>query len=221
LFGPPGTGKTSIATSLAREVKWKFIEIGPGDFLVNGMDGIFAQGDIIFQRLLLLDEIVVLFDEIDELVKNRSDDEKDKLSRFLTTYMLPWLQRLRDKQTIIFIFATNHIEVFDPAIKRIGRFDLIISVGPPIHEQRMKVLRAVRKDIGFPDDFGERIAEQITIGEICSAVDTIGPSLLQKSKAEMNECFPVKKRLITEREWLEFLENTQNIAANSKVEDGR
>ena len=31
----------------------------------------------------------------------------------------------------MFFVMTNHIEIFDPAIKRKGRFDLIIPVGPP------------------------------------------------------------------------------------------
>src|SRR5262249_24112256 len=96
LFGPPGTGKTSFAKALAYELRWGLIEIGPGDFLRAGINNLFEQGDLIFQRLLLLENVVVLFDEIDEFVAARGP-EADKVSKFITTYMLPWVQRLRDK----------------------------------------------------------------------------------------------------------------------------
>jgi hypothetical protein len=176
LFGPPGTGKTSIAHALAYKLKWGFVEIGPGDFLENGIDGIFAQGDLIFQRLLLLDHVVVLFDEIDELVSIRSD-ESDKLSKFLTTYMLPWLQRLRDKAGVVFIFATNHIKRFDPAIRRHGRFDVILPIGPPQGKERERILKAMKAKLGIGDSdidailADKQIPDQATIGDIILAIN--------------------------------------------------
>ena len=130
LFGPPGTGKTSIAAALAEALEFQFIEIGPGDLLKKGVDGIFSQGDEVFHRLMLAERAVVLFDEMDEWVLDRGE-HTDKLSRFLTTYMLPWLQRLRDKADIIFLFGTNHLEHFDDAIKRHGRIDVVLPIGPP------------------------------------------------------------------------------------------
>lgn len=171
-FGPPGTGKTTIANALAYQLGWGMIEIGPGEFLINGIEGIFAQGDLIFQRLLMLDGVVVLFDEVDELVQAR-DVDADKISRFLTTYMLPWIQRLRDRGTIVFIFATNRIEVFDPAIRRLGRFDLVLPLGPPQGKERARIMKAMStglSDEQLEDLSANGIPPQATIGEIADAV---------------------------------------------------
>jgi hypothetical protein len=204
-FGPPGTGKTTIANALAHKLGWGMIEIGPGDFLANGIEGIFAQGDMIFERLLMLDRVVVLFDEIDELVQAR-DSESDKISRFLTTYMLPWVQRLRDKAAIVFIFATNRIEVFDPAIRRIGRFDLVLPLGPPQGDERLKIMKRMKLEIADADlqSLAGRLPPQATIGEIQDAVEKVRRTGNLTAEA-------VEKRLHTATsatDWQKFLKDS-------------
>jgi hypothetical protein len=45
--------------------------------------------------------------------------------------MLPKLTRIADERKIVFLLATNHIEDFDFAISRPGRFDMLLPVMPP------------------------------------------------------------------------------------------
>ncbi len=130
LFGPPGTAKTTIARALAYQLKFPFIIISPHYFAENGMDGIIKSAREIFDELKILDDCLVLFDELDELVTKRNA-EFEKIGKFITTSMLPWFQDLHDKGDIIFVATTNHISQFDPAIKRPGRFDYVLPVGPP------------------------------------------------------------------------------------------
>lgn len=174
LFGPPGCGKTSFAHALAHALSWILIEIGPGDFLSEGMDGVFSQGELIFQRLMLLKNVVALFDEIDELVAIRSTDQ-DKMSRFLTTFMLPWIQRLHDKGDIVFVFATNDIQRFDPAIKRTGRVDLVVPLGPPQGDDRAHIMASLGLGIAPVEitKLASEIAPCYTIGEIQAAAEEI------------------------------------------------
>jgi ATPase family protein associated with various cellular activities (AAA) len=212
LFGPPGTGKTSIAQALAYKLESGFVEIGPSDFLGNGIEGIFAQGDLIFQRLLLLDQVVVLFDEIDELVSIRNEGA-DKLSKFLTTYMLPWLQRLRDKASLIFIFATNYIDRFDPAIRRYGRFDLVVPIGPPQGDERKKILKAMKGKLNIEDkDIDgviDKIPPQATVGDIVSAVNR-AKGLKGFDPAIFLAQMAPDKLLINADDWDEFLKQSKS-----------
>lgn len=130
LFGPPGTGKTTMVEGVARQLDWPFIEITPAQFLDSGLDSVSARADLIFRQMMELDRCVVLLDEIDELVKNRTNDA-EALERFFTTTMLPRLARLWDMGKIIFFANTNDIGEIDSAIRRSQRFDAAILVLPP------------------------------------------------------------------------------------------
>jgi len=214
LFGPPGTGKTSVAWALAHRLEFKFIEIGPGDFLRRGVNGLFSQGDEVFHRLMLAEEAVVLFDELDEWVLER-DRKGDKLSRFLTTYMLPWLQRLRDKADIVFLFATNHLERFDDAIKRHGRIDIVLPIGPPQEKGKASFLQDffVEQGLARPDDakameLVSKIRHRATIGDIKRALLRImqSPGGYVES-AFLSELEP-EKLLIGAKDWKVFREQS-------------
>ena len=131
LFGPPGTSKTSLVRSLADVIEWDYVEIHASHFVAEGLPEVQKTADKIFKQLSELDHAVVLFDEIDELVRER-DMEKDAFGRFLTTSMLPKLAELWEDRNILYFVATNHINYFDSAIIRSHRFDALILVTPPV-----------------------------------------------------------------------------------------
>jgi hypothetical protein len=133
LFGPPGTSKTQLTRAVAARLGWPLIELDPSKFLSKGIENIYERAEEIFADLGQLSRVVVLFDEMDALVQTRGGAEQplDVTSRFLTTSMLPKLAGLHDHGKLIFFFATNYPEDFDPAIKRPGRFDILLCVGPP------------------------------------------------------------------------------------------
>jgi hypothetical protein len=134
LFGPPGTSKTDLATKTADFLGWPFLPIDPSMLLKNGMEGIQAEANAIFRMLAQTDSIVVLFDEFDELVRERGSSRAEQpFSRLLTTAMLPKLAELHRRANLVFIIATNNIAEFDLAISREGRFDRVVQVLPPTY----------------------------------------------------------------------------------------
>lgn len=140
LFGPPGTSKTTLVEALAGAIGWDFVEIHASRFLAEGMDMVPGSADTIFARLMELDTCVVLFDEIDELLRDRKDQDADPFGRFLTTSMLPKVATLWEQGRILFFVATNDIARADPAIKRSQRFDSAIFVAPPSFDVKMAKL---------------------------------------------------------------------------------
>jgi SpoVK/Ycf46/Vps4 family AAA+-type ATPase len=129
-FGPPGTAKTDLAKRIARVLGWPLLTIDASQFLKKGMDGVYAEADTIFGMLAVAERTLVLLDEFDEMVRAR-ETAPDVLSRFLTTAMLPKLHKIHDNRRLVFVVATNHIDWFDVAIRRPGRFDVILQVMQP------------------------------------------------------------------------------------------
>jgi ATPase family associated with various cellular activities (AAA) len=101
------------------------------------MDGIQAEANAIFRILEQTEGVVVLFDEFDELVRERASGAEQPFSRLLTTAMLPKLASMHKKGTLVFIIATNNIAQFDLAIRRPGRFDRIFQIMPPTFEAKL------------------------------------------------------------------------------------
>lgn len=149
LFGPPGTSKTTLVRALADVVNWEYVEIHASHFVAEGLTQVQKTADRIFKQLSELDHGVVLFDEIDELVRER-DIEKDAFGRFLTTSMLPKLALLWEARKIMYFVATNHINYFDSAIIRSRRFDALMLVSPPSFESKIHRLTGLLADHGLP-----------------------------------------------------------------------
>jgi hypothetical protein len=219
LFGPPGTSKTSLAQAIAQWLGWTFIELSPSDFLKAGFAGIYDNVNEVFDDMMDLFGAVVLFDEMDALVQTRETGsafprgteksdilvhvqqagsevarELDVTQTLLTTTMLPKLLQLRKNGRVLFFMATNHENRFDPAIKRSGRLDLLIRMGPPRFWEKVRALRYpsdddywYRKDesadervavwnmfLDYTDDFQvERAIDCFTFGEMAALFDNI------------------------------------------------
>lgn len=138
LFGPPGTSKTRLIETIATDLRWPMIELTPSEFVKGSLAKIYLQADEIFEDLMDLSGVVVFFDEMDALVQTRDGaSHLDIESQFLTTTMLPKLTRLYDQAKVVFFMATNFQDRFDAAIKRPGRFDLLLCMGPPTLKDKL------------------------------------------------------------------------------------
>jgi hypothetical protein len=145
LFGPPGTSKTELVKAIAKRLGWPLIKINPSEFLSRGLENIYSEADRVFKDLSDLSGVVVLFDEMDALVLTREPNPgsgPDITSTFLTTSMLPELADLHDKGRLIFFMTTNYQGKFDDAIKRPGRFDLLLCMWPPSWKNKLEHLKA-------------------------------------------------------------------------------
>ena len=173
LYGPPGTSKTTIAQKLAQELRWPLLVLHQSDFLKNGVDRIDVEADRIFRLASYLKNVVVLFDEVEELVRARrsplvqhvasgEDFRPETFSRLLTTSMLPRIHHLRDQKRVVFILSTNHREALDPAICRQGRFDIVRGVWPPTKSERKSMLTDILKEFDAVDEL-ESLFEEASI----------------------------------------------------------
>lgn len=146
LYGPPGTGKTTVAENIADALGFSLVTITVSDFLAAGGGDVEARAKIIFEVLEAQPNVVILFDEIDELVLDRSSKrhgEQDTVFKFMTPGMLTKINNLRRAERSIFIMATNYAYRIDPAIRRTGRIDENYLLLPPDANARIGLIKGV------------------------------------------------------------------------------
>ncbi|MDP8257203.1 MAG: ATP-binding protein, partial [Candidatus Alcyoniella australis] len=138
LYGAPGNGKTLLAKAVAGE-SGAHIEIVSGPEALSKWVGE-AEERIraIFERARKLAPSVILFDEIDAIASSRSLAEGHH-HKTLVSQLLVLLDGLEDRGHIFVIGTTNRPDDVDPALRRPGRFDRTIHMGPPGIEGRAAI----------------------------------------------------------------------------------
>jgi AAA+ superfamily predicted ATPase len=165
--GPPGTGKTSAAQVLARELGLELYRVD----LSRVVDKYIGETEKHLARLFdqaELHNFVLLFDEADALFGRRTDvhDAHDRFANVETSYLL---QRLEQHQGIA-ILATNLRNNLDPAFLR--RLHVIADFPlPSAVERRLLWQRLIPKPHEDDVDF-ELLASRFALsgGDIRNAV---------------------------------------------------
>lgn len=123
LYGPPGTGKSSIGAAIANYLNTDIIIIDSASFKdlnINEVTSSINADDQMY---------VVLLDDIDVIFTSRTDDKITIDDKSNISKLLAFLDSNNSPDNVIFVATTNHIEVFDEAITRAGRFDKVIEIG--------------------------------------------------------------------------------------------
>jgi len=138
LAGPPGTGKSLLARAVAGECG-AHIEIVSGPSLLSKWVGeTEAALRVIFERAREHAPAIVLFDEIDCLGTSRSAADAHH-QKSMVTQLLTLLDGLEDRGQVFVLATTNRPEDIDPALRRPGRFDQIVWMGPPDEQGRKAI----------------------------------------------------------------------------------
>jgi len=134
LYGPAGTGKSSIANALAKQLNLLFMNVN-AESLTDKYVGETKKNIVnLFEKARLFRPILLFFDEIDSIGSQRISGTEAHHNDS-TTALLTQLSGVNDNSGVLVMGATNHIEALDPALIRPGRFGIHIEVGLPNNEQ--------------------------------------------------------------------------------------
>lgn len=145
LYGPPGTGKTLMARCLSGEFKIPVKIIFVSDILDKLVGGSEKNMRKVFVDAKAVQPCILFFDELDALGASRenaneftSNDIKMTVNEFLQQ-----LSTLHDNRelAVFVIGATNMPWSLDQAIKRSGRLEHHIFMGPPSFWDRRRILK--------------------------------------------------------------------------------
>lgn len=151
LEGPPGCGKTLVAKAIAGEAGVPFYQMAGSEF-VEVLVGVgSARIRDLFKRAKVNKPAVIFIDEIDALATRRqgiSSESKDYLYNAATqerettlNQLLIELDGFDTGKGVIFLGATNRMDLLDPALLRPGRFDRKIRIRPPGAKGRLDILK--------------------------------------------------------------------------------
>ncbi|CAL5186055.1 unnamed protein product [Lathyrus oleraceus] len=165
LVGLPGTGKTLLAKAVAGEADVPFISCSASEFveLYVGMGA--SRVRDLFARAKKEAPSIIFIDEIDAVAKTRdgkfhivSNDEREQTLNQLLTEM----DGFDSNSAVIVLGATNRADVLDPALRRPGRFDRVVTVETPDRIGRESILKVHVSKKELP------LAKDVYIGDIAS-----------------------------------------------------
>jgi SpoVK/Ycf46/Vps4 family AAA+-type ATPase len=142
LWGPPGTGKTTLAHALAHEigaVVWEVDSAGMWDrFIGDSSKNARAIFDALRQRRHK--PVVLFFDEMDSLVGKTAPEagggatsERNMVNGLLR-------RELERVENAVVVGTTNDPDRMDPELLRSGRFDHKIAVSLPTEPERVEIM---------------------------------------------------------------------------------
>ncbi len=146
LYGPPGTGKTLLARATANEVEAQFYYIN-GPEIVGTSYGE-SEGNLrrIFGEAVHHAPSVIFIDELDVIATKRGESGSHADTR-LVTQLLSLMDGLNKVDGVVILATTNRIETLDVALRRPGRFDYELYIGPPGTDGREQILKVHTREM--------------------------------------------------------------------------
>ena len=138
-YGPSGTGKSYIAEAFANEIDAVFYPLSTADIMSKylGESGKAIRAK--FEEARKHPLSIIYIDEVDAIATKRDGSENSK-ERNATLNELLVQMASPENDNILMLFATNMLDLLDPAFLRSGRCDFKLEVSLPDYECRKGIL---------------------------------------------------------------------------------
>ncbi|MBF6213913.1 ATP-binding protein [Nocardia puris] len=147
LYGPPGCGKTFIASAVAGELGANFYPIEIADILDIYTGASERNLHSVFEVARRNAPCVLFLDELDALGHRRSQMSGSATMRTVVNQLLTEMDSAtQDNEGVYVLGATNHPWDVDVALRRPGRFDRMILVALPDRAARHSILHYHLRD---------------------------------------------------------------------------
>jgi len=154
--GPPGTGKTTLALALSRELHMPILEVRLSMVTSQYLGETSKNIDRIFEFAKKIAPAILFIDEFDFVAKSRITDDHGAMKRAVNMLLknIDRVSLVRDG--VLLLAATNHPQLLDEAAWR--RFDEVVEFFLPDPEMRRAILAKVTGPLPWDGDIGELAA---------------------------------------------------------------
>ena len=166
LVGPPGTGKTMLATAAAGEANVPFFSMSGSEFVEMFVGMGASKVRDLFRQAKEKAPCIVFIDEIDAIGQKRNsgnfggNDEREQTLNQLLTEM----DGFEGNSGVIILAATNRPESLDPALTRPGRFDRRVPVELPDLKGREAILKVHAAKVKTEDNIDYSVIARMAAG---------------------------------------------------------
>ena len=144
ISGPPGTGKTTFAKTLAATARVHFIATSYSEWQSNGeghLGHVTKAIRKVFAEARRRQPTIVFIDELDTLPARGSTTRRDDWWTSITNCLLEELDGFERREGVVVIAACNDPSRLDPALVRAGRLDRHIAIPLPDHPALIGIFR--------------------------------------------------------------------------------
>jgi SpoVK/Ycf46/Vps4 family AAA+-type ATPase len=172
LEGPPGTGKTEIARTLANEGGLGFYAATTADLKANYLGQSGNRVKQLFERARSHSPCILFLDELDIVAPDRNLGGDDPQTREIIGQLLQEIDGVQSHPEHVFVVgATNRASAVDTAI--LSRFTERLAIPLPDHGARIRLFHILLngKKLGFPLDDGTILLADLSEGKSLSGRD--------------------------------------------------
>jgi len=159
LYGPPGCGKTLIASAVSREFGLHFVSI-KGPELLNKYIGASEMAvRELFERAAAAKPCILFFDEFESIAPRRGHDSTGVTDR-VVNQLLTQLDGVEALEGVYVLTATSRPDLVDPALLRPGRLDKSVFCPIPSLQERVQILEAIGNRLKLNSDVDLRLVAE-------------------------------------------------------------
>lgn len=187
LYGPSGTGKSFISEAFANEIDAKFFPLSSADIMSKYLG---ESGKAIrkkFEEARKHPLSIIYIDEVDSIAAKRDGHENNKERNATLNELLVQMASPMN-ENIVMVFATNMLDLLDPAFLRSGRCDFKIEVPLPDFECRKGILELNSKNRPLADDVDfDKIARNMS-GMNCADMSQVANEAARMALKANKDC---------------------------------
>ncbi|KAI9330121.1 P-loop containing nucleoside triphosphate hydrolase protein [Pilaira anomala] len=146
LFGKPGTGKTVLATTIAKYSNIPYYILNSSDIFQAEEGASESKLKQVFEKASQDKTSIIVLDEID-MIAGKLTSKKANLDMRISSILMSLIDGL--KKNVFIIGLSSRLHAIDPAFLRSGRLDDVQELIIKLPKQRYEILNIMTKELPF------------------------------------------------------------------------